>query len=64
MKFVIEKDGSVGETIIMNEGKTHPLLEKEAVRVIKSLPKWNPANNNGTIVRCYQRIPINFKLKN
>lgn len=63
LQFVIEKDGSIGHVSVMNEGKTHELLEEEAIRVIKSLPNWKPARVNGDIVRSWQKIPINFKLR-
>lgn len=63
VKFVVEKDGSIGDSQILNVGKTHPSLEKEALRVVKSMKKWAPAQNNGKVVRSYFTIPINFTLR-
>jgi protein TonB len=62
VKFVIEKDGSIGETIILNKGKNHTSLETETLRVIKQMPNWTPAEHNGKIVRSYYTLPINFTL--
>ena len=58
LKIVIEKDGSVGKVKV--ERSVAPALDKEAVRVVKSMPKWNPAMNNGKPVRCYFTIPVTF----
>jgi protein TonB len=63
VRFVVEKDGSIGDAFVQNVGKTHPSLEKEAVRVVKSMKKWIPAQNNGKVVRSWFNIPINFKMK-
>ena len=61
VRFVVEKDGSIGDAFVLNKGKTHPSLEKEALRVVKKMRKWAPAQNNGKVVRSYFTIPINFK---
>ena len=58
VKLVIEKDGSVSKVKV--ERSVAPALDKEAVRVVKSMPKWNPAMNNGKPVRCYFTIPVTF----
>ncbi|MFP5470945.1 MAG: energy transducer TonB [Bacteroidia bacterium] len=63
VRFVVEKDGSIGEAFVQNVGKTHPSLEKEALRVVKSMKKWIPAQNNGKVVRSWFNLPVNFKLK-
>ena len=63
VKFVVEKDGKIGDTQVLNAGQTHPSLEKEALRVIKSMKKWKAAENNGKVVRSYFTIPVNFALK-
>lgn len=63
VKFVVEKDGKIGEALVLNKGKTHPSLEKEALRVVKLMKKWEPAQNNGKVVRYWQKIPINFKIR-
>ena len=60
VSFVIEKDGSVGEAKIIR-GKD-PLLDTEAIRVVKSLPKWTPGKMNGKPVATWYTMPISFKL--
>ena len=60
VKFVVEKDGSVsGVTLVRGVDKD---LDREAIRVVKSMPKWQPGKNNGQPVRCYFNLPVNFKL--
>lgn len=60
VQFVIEKDGSIGQAKIAR-GR-HPALDAEAVRLVKSLPKFTPGKTNGQAVRCWFTLPINFKL--
>ncbi|MDE6514319.1 MAG: energy transducer TonB [Muribaculaceae bacterium] len=61
VQFVVEKNGSVGEVKVVR-GKD-PDLDKEAVRVVKSLPKFIPGKMNGQSVRVWYTLPINFKLQ-
>lgn len=59
VRFAIEKDGSVGEIEKMNS--VHPLLNNEAVRVIKATSgKWTPGLFRGQPVRGYYILPISF----
>ena len=60
LRFVVEKDGSVSDVTVLR-GKD-PNLKKEAIRVIQSLPKFEPGRQNGKPVRVYFTLPINFKL--
>lgn len=60
VKFVIEKDGSIGEVTILESANT--LLNDEAIRVVKAMPKWNPGNRDGEPLRIYYSIPIKFRL--
>jgi periplasmic protein TonB len=59
--FAIDPQGNVGSVKIVQPA--HPLLNKEALRVIRSLPKWNPERKNGKPVWSYYRIPITFRLQ-
>lgn len=61
VQFVVEKDGSIGEVKVVR-GKD-PDLDKEAVRVVKSMPKFIPGKMNGQAVRVWYTLPINFKLQ-
>ncbi len=62
VKFVVEKDGSIGQvTIAKGVDKD---LDREALRVVKKMPKWQPGKNNGVAVRSYFNLPVTFKLQN
>ena len=62
VQFVVKKDGSVGEVKVVR-GKD-PDLDKEAVRVVKTLPKFIPGKMNGQPVNVWFTLPVNFKLAN
>ncbi|MBF1546353.1 MAG: energy transducer TonB [Prevotella salivae] len=61
VSFIIEKDGSISDVKAVRS--VHPLLDKEAVRMVKSMPKWSPGKNNGKPVRVRFNLPVMFKLK-
>lgn len=62
VKFVVEKDGSIGQvTVVKGVDKD---LDREAIRVVKKMPKWQPGKNNGVAVRSYFNLPVTFKLQN
>ncbi|MDD3726845.1 MAG: energy transducer TonB [Dysgonamonadaceae bacterium] len=58
--FVVELDGSLSNFEIMH--RAHPLLDAEALRIIKSMPAWRPAVYKGENVRARQYVPMYFKL--
>jgi TonB family protein len=58
--FVVEVDGSISETKVVKSVDTS--LDEEAIRVVKLLPKWNPAMLNGKPVRSKYTVPITFRL--
>lgn len=60
VSFVVEKDGSITDVKVMRS--VDASLDKEAIRVIKSMPKWNPGSQRGKPVRVSYNLPINFKL--
>ena len=60
LRFVVEKDGSIGDVVVAR--KVDPALDKEAVRVLKSMPKWTPGKQRGKSVRSYFTLPIAFVL--
>ena len=62
VKFVVEKDGSIGNVSIL-KGVDRD-LDREALRVVKKMPKWQPGKNNGQAVRSYFNLPVTFKLQN
>ncbi|MCL2247204.1 MAG: energy transducer TonB, partial [Lentimicrobiaceae bacterium] len=61
VEFVVERDGSISNVTI--KAGVHPELDKEAMRVVKMLPKWKPGEQLGKPVRCLYNIPISFIIK-
>ena len=61
VEFVVGKDGSITNVKVLRP--RHPALDKEAVRVIKSMPKWVPGRNNGQPVKVTYTLPVTFKLQ-
>lgn len=61
VQFVVETDGSITQVKIAR-GVTAE-LDREAKRVVRSMPKWKPAVLRGEKVRSYMRVPINFVLQ-
>lgn len=60
VRFIVEKDGSISD--VKPILSVHPLLNKEAVRVVESMPKWTPGKQNGKPVRVRFNLPVMFKL--
>ena len=58
--FVVERDGSVTDVQVARS--IDPSLDKEAVRVLKKMPKWNPGKHNGKAVRVKYTVPVTFRL--
>lgn len=62
IQFVIEKDGSITDVKVIRG--VDASLDKEAVRVVKSMPKWKPGKQRNKPVRVSYTLPINFQLSN
>ena len=62
VNFVVEKDGSIAQVKIAKGVDKD--LDREAVRVVKKMPKWQPGKNNGVPVRSYFNLPVTFRLQN
>ena len=60
-EFVINKDGRFSDIRVVRG--LSPSLDKEAIRVIKSFPKWEPGKNEGKVVRVLYTLPINFRIR-
>ena len=60
VNFVINTDGSIDEVKILRS--VHPVLNEEAMRVIKEMPKWQPGMKDGKVVRVRFTMPITFSL--
>lgn len=61
VKFIVEKDGSVSHAEIVRGVDKD--LDREALRVVQRMPKWQPGKNNGVAVRSYFNLPVTFKLQ-
>jgi len=59
--FVVERDGSITDARVVKS--VDPALDKEAVRVIQSMPKWIPGKQNGKAIRVKYTLPVTFRLQ-
>ena len=59
--FVVEKDGSITDVRVVKS--VDPSLDKEAMRVVKGMPKWIPGKQNGSAVRVKYTVPVTFRLQ-
>lgn len=60
--FIIETDGSISNVTIVRGVPGGQALDKEAVRVLEAMPKWDPGSQGGKPVRVRYKIPIHFQL--
>lgn len=77
VRVVVEKDGSLSDITVLNHkdsnketpenkaalDKAREAARNEAIRVVKSMPKWTPAKHKGKAVRCYFTMPVTFRTK-
>lgn len=61
VRFVVEKDGTISTPMILKG--VCETLDKEAKRVVLSMPAWKPGSLQDTPMRCYVTLPITFKLQ-
>ena len=59
--FVVERDGSITDVKVVKS--VDPSLDKEAQRVVKSMPHWIPGKQNGSAVRVKYTVPVTFRLQ-
>lgn len=61
-QFIVERDGAISDVVVVrSSGEVS--LDKEAVRLIKSMPRWRPGRTRGKMVRVKYTVPINFRIK-
>ena len=60
VSFIINKDGSIASPTIVQS--VDPVLDREALRVVKMMPRWKPGLQNGKPCRTMFAIPVNFQL--
>ena len=61
VQFVVDKDGSISNPEVVRGVDAY--LDKEAIRVISSMPKWRPGVQNGKKVRVKYTVPVVFRLQ-
>ncbi|HNU78363.1 MAG TPA: energy transducer TonB, partial [Prolixibacteraceae bacterium] len=59
--FVVDRDGGISDAKVARG--VDPSLDKEALRVVNSLPKWKPGKQRGKPVRVSYTVPISFVLQ-
>jgi protein TonB len=59
--FVVERDGSITDVRVVKS--VDPSLDKEAKRVVQSMPRWIPGKQNGSAVRVKYTVPVTFRLQ-
>jgi protein TonB len=60
VSFVVNKDGAIVDPEVVKS--VNPSLDKEAVRVISTMPNWKPGMQRGKAVRVKYTVPVNFRL--
>lgn len=61
VQFVVEKDGTPTEFNVVRA--VNPDLDAEALRVLKTMPKWKPGMQRGEVVRVKYTVPVTFRLQ-
>ena len=62
VQFVVNTDGSIVDPQVIKP--VNPHLDKEALRVISTMPKWSPGKQRGKAVRVRFTVPVTFRLSN
>ena len=60
VSFTVDKDGKIHFAQVTQ--KIHPALDKEALRLVKSMSKWKPATKRGKVIRAQHSLSISFRL--
>ena len=62
VNFVVNKKGKLKKIKVLKSAG-HELLDKEAIRAVKQMPKWIPGEHEGKVVNVQMTLPISFKLR-
>lgn len=60
VSFVVGKDGHISDVTVVRS--VDPSLDKEAVRVIRNMPRWTPGKQGGELVKVRYNVPVSFRL--
>lgn len=61
VQFVVEKDGSITDVKVVKP--VDPLLDKESIRLVSNMPKWEPGRHGGQAVNVKYTVPVTFKIE-
>ena len=61
LQFIVDKKGRLSDVKVARS--VEPYLDAEAVRVVKSMPRWNPGMQNGKAVKVRYTLPVTFRLQ-
>ena len=61
VSFIVGKDGSITDVEVIRS--VDPSLDAEALRVVRSMPRWIPGKQDGVPVRVKYNVPISFRLQ-
>ena len=61
VQFIVNTDGSIVDPVVVKS--VDPYLDKEAIRVVKAMPKWKPGQQRGKAVRVKFTLPVQFRLQ-
>lgn len=59
--FIVDRDGSIKDVHVIRS--VDPSLDREAVRVLEKMPRWNPGKQKGSPVRVKYTVPVTFRLR-
>ena len=60
VRFVVNTTGEISEVTVTRS--IDPILDENAVNIVKSMPKWIPGKIDGVLVKSYFDLPVNYKL--
>lgn len=63
VKFVVDRAGNISDIRVAKGVPSCPECDKEAMRVVRMMPKWKPGKKNGTDVKSTFMVPVNYKLE-
>lgn len=63
VNFVIDRGGNISDVRVAKGVPGCPECDKEAIRVVRMMPKWKPGKKNGTDVKSRFMVPVNYKLE-
>jgi len=63
LKFVVKEDGGISDVQVLKGVPGCQECDREAIRVVKAMPKFKPGKQNGRAVPVYFNLPINFQLR-